>query len=84
MTTERTDFAQDALDLYLAQPVAPEYVNSDSDMQLITETDAFVAGWEASIDHLLDVVDDLDIPGPLKAIVESMLEANRAEREVKE
>lgn len=82
MTTERTVFAQTAIDNYLAQPVNAEYVDVDpAVLNEITETDAFVAGWEASVDHLVTVAENLDVPGPLKAIIVSLLESNRAERE---
>lgn len=84
MTTERTVFAQTALDNYLAQPVNAAYVDVDADpavLDEITETDAFVAGWEASVDHLVTVAENLDVPAPLKAIIVSLLESNRAERE---
>lgn len=83
MATERTDFAQEALDQYSATPITPDYENVSADKLMeITETDAFTAGWEASIDHLHTVVKDLDIHGPLKAIIENILDTNRAEREI--
>lgn len=82
MTTERTVFAQTAIDNYLAQPVNAEYVDVDpAVLNEITETDAFVAGWEASVDHLVTVAENLDVPAPLRAIIVSLLESNRAERE---
>ena len=82
MTTERTVFAQTAIDNYLAQPVNADYVDVDpAVLNEITETDAFVAGWEASVDHLVTVAENLDVPAPLRAIIVSLLESNRAERE---
>ena len=82
MTTERTVFAQTAIDNYLAQPVNAEYDDADpAILNEITETDAFVAGWEASVDHLVTVAENLDVPSPLRAIIVSLLESNRAERE---
>lgn len=83
MTIERTVFAEQALENYRAQ--ANNYADTDTPVEFleeITETDAFVAGWEASVDHLHTVVKDLDIPAPLKAIIEDLLDANRAEREI--
>lgn len=77
---KRTDYATDALQKYLAQPVNDPYVEPDT----VGETDAFIAGWDAAVDHLKVVAEDLDIPKPLAAIITSILESNRAEYEVED
>lgn len=75
ISTERTDYADEALSAYLELPVNEVYGDTD----VVAETDAFVAGWDASITHLNTVLEDMDIPGPLKSIVTQILESNRAE-----
>lgn len=79
ISTQRTDYADEALSAYLALPVNESY---DGETDTVAETDAFVAGWEASITHLNSVLSDMDIPGPLKSIVTQILESNRAEYSV--
>lgn len=85
MAMERTVFAEQALADYRA--LANNYADTDTPaefVQEITETDAFAAGWDAAVDHLKNVADDLDIPAPLKAIIKDMLDANAAELPVKD
>jgi len=79
--TERTEFADKALQEYLAEPLNPVYGDSSDE---IAETDAFIAGWSASIKHLVEVAENMDIPGPMRAIIVDILEFNNSERPVKD
>lgn len=76
----RTDYAVEAIEAYLEIPANEPY----TDESVIAETDAFVAGWDAAVDHLKLVTEDLDIPKPLVAIITSILESNRAEYEAED
>lgn len=75
---EMTEVAQDAYDAYVSQPV-----NFDTDNSDVIERDAFIAGWDSSVENLYKVLtSDSDISDEVSAKIVQILAESRAEIEI--